>query len=281
MIIDDKIIDGKALSDKIICTVRNEVTNLKTKPGLAAILIGDNPSSSLYIKLKKQACEKCAINFHSYLFESDKETKDVVETIKFLNADPDIDGVLVQLPLPEEYNTEEIITALDYRKDIDGFHPTNRANMQECSYRMLPPLPLAISEMVNATGEDIKDKQICILCNSKLFGDPFKCLWNQDNEVNIVSTEDADWKAKVLAADILIVSIGIAYFITKDMIKQGCLIIDVGINKLEDGEIVGDVNFADVLDKVKYISPVPGGVGPVTVAMLLKNLVNLHKLKTD
>jgi len=147
--------------------------------------------------------------------------------------------------------------------------------MEKCVYKILPPLPAGIKEMIDSTGEVIEGKEITILCNHKLFGEPFKCFWGGKNRVNIITTEDKNWKEDVEVADILIVSLGLPYFITQDMIKEDCIVIDVGINKLDNGEVVGDVNFADVIEKVKYISPVPGGVGPMTIAMLLKNLVKI------
>ena len=273
---DKKIIDGKAISQKFIRQVRDKVSNLEKAPGLAILLAGNDPSSELYVKLKKQACEDCNISFHKYLFTEKNSEKEIIETLTFLNKDTETNGILVQLPLPEKFDTDKIISAIDYKKDIDGFHPTNRENMKKCNYKILPPLPLGIIEMVNSTNQDIINKKITVLCNHKLFGDPFLCQWQNDNEVKIVTTEDSGWKDAIKEADILIVSLGIPFFITKDMIKEGCTIIDVGINKLDDNQIVGDVNFADVIDKVGFISPVPGGVGPMTIAMLLTNLLKLQ-----
>lgn len=275
---DDKILDGKKLSEDLLCKVHQQAIKSTDRPSLAALLIGDNASSQLYIKLKKKACEKCGIDFHQYFFEENCTEKEILETINFLNNDPNTNAILVQLPLPDKYDTDKIIEAIDYKKDIDGFHPKNRANMQKCVYKVLPPLPAGIIELVKTTKDDITNKKITILCNNKMFGDPFRCIWGKANQVTVITTEDQDWKEQIKSADLLIVSIGIPYFITKDMIKVGVIIIDVGINKLDNGEVVGDVNFADVLDKVKFISPVPGGVGPMTVATLLMNLIKLSKL---
>jgi len=277
MSLDDKILNGKSLSIKFLTKVRQEIAKKFYKVGLAAILVDNDPSSELYVKLKKRACEKCDVDFHLYRFDSSNSEQDIIDTIKFLNDDPETTGILVQLPLPERFDTDKILNAMDYRKDIDGFHPKNRADMEKCVYKILPPLPLGIIELVNSTKETIENKSITILCNHKLFGDPFKCVWGNKNTVNVITTEDKGWKQFIAEADILIVSLGLPFFITKDMIKDGCTIIDVGINKLDNGEVVGDVNIADVIDKVAYISPVPGGVGPMTIAMLLKNLLTLAK----
>lgn len=273
-----KILDGKKLSEEMLMELRQKLANEENPPGLAAILVGEDSSSHVYVELKKAACEKCGITFSSYLFESNQTTEEVIQTIEFLNKDPEIDGILVQLPLPDNFDTEKIIEAIDYKKDIDGFHPKNRANMDNCIYKILPPLPAGIKALVDSTGEKIENKEITVLCNHELFGSPFNCIWGKENSVTIVTTKDKDWKDAVAKADILIVSVGVAFLIEKDMIKDGCTIIDVGINKLDNGETVGDVNFANVLDKVKFISPVPGGVGPMTVAMLLKNLIEIKEI---
>ena len=274
----NKILDGKAISEEILMGLRQKLANEENPPGLAAILVGDDASSHLYIELKKDACERCGIDFSNYLFESNQTTEEVIQTIEFLNKDPETNGILVQLPLPDNFDTEKIIEAIDYKKDIDGFHPKNRANMDKCIYKILPPLPAGIKALVDSTDEIIENKEITVLCNHELFGSPFNCIWGEKNSVNIVTTKDNGWKEAVAKADILIVSVGVAFLIEKEMIKDNCIIIDVGINKLENDETVGDVNFANVLDKVKHISPVPGGVGPMTVAMLLDNLVKLKEL---
>ncbi|NQT49183.1 bifunctional 5,10-methylenetetrahydrofolate dehydrogenase/5,10-methenyltetrahydrofolate cyclohydrolase [Candidatus Kuenenbacteria bacterium] len=273
----DKIIDGKELSRKFLQKIKEQARELDSKPGLAAVLIGDDPSSHLYVKLKRYACDECEINFHKYVFEDNQTDEDIINCIEFLNKDPETTGVIVQLPLPEKYNTEKIIAALDYRKDIDGFHPKNQESMKKCDYKIMPPLPLAIIELVNSTKEIIENKNIVVLCNHKLFGDPFNCHWAKNNTVNILTLEDLGWKKKVAQADILIVAIGCVQLITSDMIKQDAIIIDVGINQLGD-IVVGDVDFGGVLKKAKFITPVPGGVGPMTIAMLLQNLIELKKI---
>jgi len=279
ILIENKIIDGKALSEKIIRSIRDSLLTRNDLKGLAVILVGEDPGSTLYVRLKRRACQDCGIPFHQYNFDEKTSEKEIIECLEFLNKDEETAGILIQLPLPEHLNTENILNAMDYRKDIDGFHPHNQANMEKCVYKIAPPLPLGILELIKATGEKIIDKKIVILCNHKLFGAPFKCFWGENNDVQVVTTEDKGWKQLVKEADVLIVSLGIAFFISKDMIKKDAIIIDVGINKLHDGAIVGDVNLDDVIDTVKYISPVPGGVGPMTIAMLLQNLIKLQDEK--
>ena len=275
-ITEPKIIDGKAISQDILFELHKRVAKKKLKVGLAAILIGDDPSSHLYVRLKKQACEKCDIQFNQYLFGGHPKTEEVIETIRFLNADEEVTGILVQLPLPAGLDTDAIIAAIDPAKDVDGFHPENVKKIEMCQAKIISPLVLGIVELIKATGEIIKDKKIAILCNHKIFGKPFSCFYGADNEINVITLEDENYLEVVKNADVLIVSIGKANFIKEDMIKQDAIVIDVGINQLDDG-IVGDVDFQDVLPKVKFITPVPGGVGPMTVAMLLQNLLNLQK----
>jgi len=270
----DKIIDGKKLSEEILAEIYKEVRLRKTKPGLAAILIGEDPSSHLYVKLKKTACEKCDILFHKYLFEDEYKTEDIIDVINFLNKDEETQGILVQLPLPAGLDTDKIISSIDPTKDVDGFHPENLKKLKTCNHKIASPLILGIMELIKSTGEQIENKNICILCNHKIFGEPFHCFFSKSNTITIVTPKDKHFKDAVKGADVLIVSIGKKKFINKEMIKEDAIIIDVGINKTKNG-VVGDVDFKDVLKKVKFITPVPGGVGPMTVAMLLKNLVLL------
>jgi len=270
----EKIIDGRKLSLQMLVDIRQKVLKLDQTPGLAVLLIGDDPSSHLYVKLKKKACEDCNIDFHRYLFNAHTPEDEIVKVIEFLNNDPDTTGILVQLPLPEGYNTDRIIGAIDPNKDVDGFHPVNLENIKQCNLKIVSPLVLGIVELIKSTGEVIENKKITILCNHKIFGEPFHCFFDASNTIDIVTLEDADYQEKVATADILVVSIGKQQFITAEMIKQDAIIIDVGINKVND-EIFGDVDFESVISKVKYITPVPGGVGPMTISLLLENLIKL------
>lgn len=273
-----KLIDGKALSQIFLQQVKEQVREMPEKPELAAVLIGDDQSSHLYVKLKKKACAECDIPFHRYLFATHHSEQEIIDCLEFLNNDPAITGILVQLPLPKKYHTDNIVSALDYRKDIDGFHPKNRANMKKCAYKILPPLPRAIIELVRSTEETIENKNIAVICNHEFFADPFFCVWGKTNKLAVATLEDPAWKQKVKQADLLIVSLGRPQFITAEMIKDGAIIIDIGINKTND-TVLGDVDLEAVRGKAKFVSPVPGGVGPMTIAMLLQNLVKLKTLK--
>ena len=271
----DKLINGKELSRQFLKKTRKKVRLLDKKPGLAIVLAGNDPSSHLYVKLKRYACESCEINFHKYVFDNDHSEQDIINSIEFLNADPETTGILVQLPLPAKYNPDNIISAMNFRKDIDGYHPINRENMQKCDYKLMPPLPGAIIELVKSTGTQIENKNIVILCNSPLFADPLNCVGGKKNKVQVVTLKD-DWEKATKQADILIVGVGKPKLITKDKIKKHAIIIDVGINQVgTEKQVIGDVDIDDVLSTVDYITPVPGGVGPMTIAILLKNLAEL------
>lgn len=260
-----KLINGKKIANKILEEVKQKTAKPDKKPGLAAILIGDDPASQLYLKLKKQACDKAGIDFHSYYLDSDCDEQQILGVIDFLNTDPEITGILIQLPLPQKYNTNKIIKAIKANKDIDGFHPQTE---------FISPNILGIIELIKATGEDLKNKNIIILSNSKKFSEPFKKLLPQA-KIKYLSPQSSTLKSQTQKADILIVAIGKAKFIKPDMIKKEAILIDVGINKVK-GKIVGDID--PTCDKVAaWRSPVPGGVGPMTVAMLLKNLIKFNK----
>lgn len=273
----NRILDGKKIAEKFLKKIASEVGKMTTVPGLAAILIGDDPASTLYVRLKKEACEKCGIHFHCYFFDQNCPEEAIIKSIEFLNHDPETHGILVQLPLPKKFNADNIISSIDYRKDIDGFHPKNQANMKKCVYKVMPPLAQGIIELVNSTKIKIKNKNIVILCNHKLFGQPFVCVWGEKNQLTTVTLKEKNWQDAVKLADVLLVCVGKPKLITENLIKENAIIIDVGINKV-NGKIVGDVDLKNVLEKVSFISPVPGGVGPMTIAMLLRNLVTIAKI---
>ncbi|MFA6537168.1 MAG: bifunctional 5,10-methylenetetrahydrofolate dehydrogenase/5,10-methenyltetrahydrofolate cyclohydrolase [Patescibacteria group bacterium] len=275
---NEKILNGKALSEQILHQIRQQVLPMKNTPNLAAILIGDDPSSHLYVKLKKRACDFCQINFHQYFFSKKTPVTEIFQVIDFLNKDKETDGILVQLPLPTEFPTNEIINRILPQKDIDGFHEQNLQKNKNNETKIYSPLILGVMELLRSTGENLTNKKITILCNHKIFGRPFLELFDESNEISIKTLQDNDYQEKLKSADVLIVSIGQPQFIRAEQIKKNAIIIDIGINKI-NGQIVGDVDFYQVLPKVKFISPVPGGVGPMTIAMLLQNLLKIHKNK--
>ncbi len=262
-----QLIDGKKLANEILANLAKKISKLKKRPGLAAVSIGDNEASKLYLKLKEKACHNVGIDFHSYFIEKDCSEKKVLEVIDFLNQDPQINGILIQLPLPKRFNTNKVIKAIKPAKDIDGFHPQTK---------IISPNILGILELIKATSENLKNKKVTILSNSKLFAKPFKkllpqCKINYSNPQSPISS----LKSQTKNSDILITALGKPKFIKPTMIKKDAILIDVGINKVR-GKTVGDIDPA--CDKVAaFRSPVPGGVGPMTVAMLLQNLIKMVK----
>lgn len=278
------ILDGKALSNKIKEEVKVEVEELqKTKhitPGLAVILVGNDPASSTYVGMKAKSCKNAGI--YSVVHEMpDTITQDeILDIIDRMNENPSLDGILVQLPLPPQVDTTTILEAIDPRKDVDGFHPYNVGRMVSNLDAFLPATPFGVMKLLEEYKIDVLGKNICIIGSSDIVGKPMAALMiNAKATVEICNSKTKDLKAHTLNADILIVAAGRVNLITPDMVKDGAIIIDVGINRLETGKLVGDVNYEDCKDKCSYITPVPGGVGPMTIAMLLKNTVKAAKLR--
>lgn len=274
------LINGKAMALQIQENLKQEIKTKKLNPSLAVVLVGEDPASKLYVNLKKKACAEVGISFHDYLLAVDTKTEKVLEVINFLNKDKDVNAILVQLPLPEHLDKEKIIAAVDPAKDVDGFHPTNLKKLLNDQADFIPGLSLGIMKLITSTAENLEGKQALIISKSEIFYKPLaKILNDQKVCTAIVGPKDKNLKNKCLAADILVVAGGQPAFITGDMVKDDSIIIDVGTNKLANGKLVGDVDYESVAPKVKFITPVPGGVGPMTVAMLLYNTVQLSQNK--
>jgi len=274
------MIDGKKIAAIIQKNLAAEIARDNLQPSLAVLLIGDDPASHLYVNLKQKACQKARIEFHQYLIAADSDTEHVLEVIKFLNQDEHTDAILVQLPLPDKFNTNQIISAISPAKDVDGFHPENIQKLLDGQSDFVPGLALGIIKLLESTGAKLAHKQAVIIANSDIFYKPLrKLLLDKKMSVKIVKKNDKNIKPETQQADVLIAACGQAFFVTADMVKKGVIIIDVGTNKIDNNYIVGDVDYSDVFSKASHITPVPGGVGPMTVAMLLYNTVQLHKLK--
>jgi len=259
-----QLIDGKKIADEILLDIKKQVAKLEKKPGLAAILVGNDPASKMYLKLKQKACNKVGIDFFSYFLDKNCPEEKILEVINFLNNDQAIKGIILQLPLPEKFNQNELIKAIKPDKDIDGFHPQTK---------VISPNVLGIMELLKQTKVDLKNKKVIILSNSEVFSQPFKKLL-PESKVEYLNLKSEILNQKLKQADVLVVAIGQRKFIKPDMVKKNAIIIDVGINKVK-GKTIGDVD--PKVDKVaSFRSPVPGGVGPMTVAMLLKNLITLY-----
>lgn len=272
-----QILDGKALSDQIKIELKKESDKLGTKgitPGLAVILVGDDAASQTYVKMKEKACDTAGVYSIIHKMPATISQEKILDTITMINNNPNIDGVLVQLPLPKHIDTTKIIEAIEPKKDVDGFHPFNVGRLVAGLDSFVPCTPLGVMRLLAHYHIDVKGLDACVVGASNIVGKPMmNLLLNAGATVDICHIFTKDLKAHTQKADLVIVGVGKQNLITADMIKEGAIVIDIGINKTEEGRIVGDVDFAGVSPKCSYITPVPGGVGPMTIAMLLENTI--------
>ncbi len=271
-----QLIDGKALSQKVQDTVASKVEKLKQEknivPGLAVILVGDDPASHAYVNMKAKACEKVGFYSITHNMPDTISQDEIIATIEMINANPRIDGILVQLPLPKHIDTDKILEVIDPRKDVDGFHAYNVGRLVTGLESFVPCTPLGVMEMFKEYDIDLEGKDVCVVGASNIVGKPMaSLLLNANATVTVTHIYTKDLKAHTSRADIVIVGVGVPGLIKEDMVKEGAIVIDIGINRLENGKLVGDVDFENVSKKCSYITPVPGGVGPMTIAMLLAN----------
>jgi len=275
------LIDGKSLSKKIENQIANEVQELKTKgviPGLAVILVGDDPASHTYVNMKEKSCKN--VGFYSIVHKMPETISqdEIIATIEMMNKNPRIDGILVQLPLPDHIDTTKILEVIDPAKDVDGFHPYNMGRVVEGLDAFAPCTPVGVMEMFNEYNIDLEGKDVCVVGASNIVGKPMAALLlNANATVTVTHIYTKDLSSHTKKADIVIVGVGVPHLIKEDMVKEGAVVIDIGINRLENGKLVGDVDFENVSKKCSYITPVPGGVGPMTIAMLLKNTLKAAK----
>ncbi len=271
-----QLIDGKSLANKVQDRVIQGVDRLKQEknivPGLAVILIGDDPASHAYVKMKAKACEKVGFYSITHNMPETISQNEIMATIEMMNNNPRIDGILVQLPLPKHIDTDKIIEVIDPLKDVDGFHPCNVGRLVTGLDGFVACTPLGVMKMFEAYDIEIEGKDVCIVGASNIVGKPMaSLLTNANATVTITHIYTKELKRHTLAADIVIVGVGVPSLIKKDMVRDGAIVIDIGINRIENGSLVGDVDFPEVSPKCSYITPVPGGVGPMTIAMLLEN----------
>ncbi|OGF31965.1 hypothetical protein A2223_00775 [Candidatus Falkowbacteria bacterium RIFOXYA2_FULL_35_8] len=275
-----QIIDGKYLAEQINLETYKTINSNKIEPGLAVILVGNDPASELYVSLKQRACLNANINFHLYKFDESSSEKEIIEVIKFLNADEETNAILVQLPLPEKFDANKIILSIDQNKDVDGFHPKNIEKIKLGKPTILSPLVLGVDRLIQETKTELNNKIITIFANHEIFAEPFKFLYEKNNKIIFTSLNDHQAQEKCHEADILIVAIGKPKFVNNKFIKDNAIVIDIGINEIS-GETVGDVDANNVILKASFITPVPGGVGPMTIAYLLKNTLQLFNKQTQ
>lgn len=279
------VLNGKELAGKIQAKIKEDVELLKKAsitPGLAVIMIGDDPASQVYVRKKAEACKEVGI--YSVVHEMPDNIKEetIINTIKLMNENQNINGILVQLPLPEHINQTKILESIDPKKDVDGFHPYNMGRLFLDLDSFVPCTPLGVMKIFEEYGIDVKGKDVCIVGASNIVGKPMAALLlNEFATVDICHVYTKDLKEHTKKADIIIVAVGKAGLITEDMVKDDAIVVDIGINRLESGKLVGDVKYDEVSKKCSYITPVPGGVGPMTIAMLLSNTIKATKLTTS
>ncbi len=281
------LILGKDVSEKIYADLRDRIARLKQNgivPGLAVILVGDDPASQVYVGMKDKKCVELGINSYQHILPADTTQEELMAKIRELNADDRVSGILVQLPLPKHLDESAVIKAIDPDKDVDCFHPFNLGKMIIGEADLLPATPAGIHQMMVRSGIKIAGKHVVIVGRSNIVGKPLANILMQKDEnadatVTVVHSRTANFSELTKMADILIVAIGKPRLITADMVKEGAVIIDVGTNRIDDPtakngkRLVGDVDFDSVKDKVSAITPVPGGVGPMTICMLMSNTV--------
>ena len=277
------MIDGKAVSARLRQKMAAEVAAMKEAgvvPGLAEVLVGENPASQVYVRNKIKACEELGIRSQDYRLPEDTTQEALLDLVGELNRREDIHGILVQLPLPGQIREEAVIAAIAPEKDVDAFHARNVGKIVQGSYNFLPCTPAGVMELIRSTGVPVQGKECVVVGRSNIVGKPMALLMLHENAtVTICHSRTRDLGEVTRRADILIVAIGKANFITKDMVKPGAVVIDVGMNRDENGKLCGDVDFAGVEPVAGYLTPVPGGVGPMTITMLMGNTITAAKLQ--
>lgn len=275
------IINGKEISQSVKDKVREEAALLAQggrKPCLAVIIVGSDPASKIYVGNKKKACEYCGMTSLEYALDENTTQEELLSLIEKLNNDAEVDGILCQLPLPRHINEDKVINAISPLKDVDGFHPVNVGALVAGTAGFIPCTPAGIIELIKSTGTDISGKHCVVIGRSNIVGKPAALLMLRENAtVTVCHSRTKDLAGTVASADIIIAAVGKSGFVTADMVKPGAVVIDVGINRLPDGKICGDVDFEAVSEKASAITPVPGGVGPMTIAMLMKNTLEAYK----
>lgn len=270
--------DGKALAAKVKEEVAAQVAGMERKPGLAVVLVGDNPASRVYVNGKKKDCAECGIYSEEYAIPAETTQQELLELVETLNSREDIDGILVQLPLPRRLNEKEVLLAIRPDKDVDCFHPFNVGQLMIGEQGFQPCTPAGVMRMLKEYGIDPAGKHCVIVGRSNIVGKPQAMLMLRENAtVTVCHTKTPDLKAECLRADILVAAAGRVGLITGDMVKEGAVVVDVAMNRNEAGKLCGDVVFEEAAQRASYITPVPGGVGPMTRAMLMENTLYAAK----
>ncbi len=275
------LIDGKELARKTRQNLKIDCDNLKSKgiiPKLAVIMVGDNPASKVYVKNKSKACEEVGIEYEEFLLDENTTQKALISLIEKLNEREDVTGILLQSPIPAHLDINEAFRTISPKKDVDGFHPVSVGKLTLGQDTFVSCTPYGVIKMFEEYNIDLEGKNVVIIGRSNIVGKPLiQCCLNKNATVTVCHSRTKDLAEHTKRADIVIVAIGKAKFLKEDMVKDGAVVIDVGINRGEDGKLCGDVDFENVSQKASYITPVPGGVGPMTIAMLMNNVIKAAK----
>lgn len=276
-----EIIDGKALAKKIRMELKEEVEKLKKKnifPKLAVIMVGEDKASKVYVRNKSKACEEIGVEYEEFLLKDDTKMEDLLNLIEELNNRPDINGILLQSPIPKHLDINKAFNKIDYRKDVDGFNPVNVGKLVIGEDCFISCTPFGVMKMLEEYGIEIEGKNAVVVGRSNIVGKPLaQCLLKKNATVTICHSRTKNIHEITNNADILVAALGKPKYIKENMVKEGAVVIDIGINRGDDGKLVGDVDFENVSKKASYITPVPGGVGPMTIAMLMNNVVKAAK----
>ncbi|MBQ4249377.1 MAG: bifunctional methylenetetrahydrofolate dehydrogenase/methenyltetrahydrofolate cyclohydrolase FolD [Clostridia bacterium] len=280
-----KVIDGKALSKKLREQIKKDAESLKAKgicPYLSVIIVGEDPASKTYVKNKRLACEEVGIKSDVYELPESTTSDELLSLVKKLNADESVHGILVQLPLPKHLDEKVVIENIRIDKDVDAFHPQNVGRIMIGDFDFLPCTPAGVMEIIDEAGVEVKGKECVVVGRSNIVGKPqAMLLLHRHGTVTLCHSRTKDLKEVTRRAEILVAAVGKAKMITADMVRPGAVVIDVGMNRDENGKLCGDVDFDGVKDVASVITPVPGGVGPLTITMLLKNTIKAAQLKLD
>ena len=278
-----QIIDGKQIAANVKAQVREEVATLKEKgykPGLAVVLVGNNPASRVYVSNKEKDCAECGFASYEYALPEETTEAELLELVDKLNHDDTVNGILVQLPLPKQICEQTVLHAISPAKDVDAFHPENVGHIMIGDFSFLPCTPAGVIEMLDASGIDIAGKHCVVIGRSNIVGKPMAMLLlHRSGTVTICHSKTKDLAAQTRQADILVAAVGKAGFVTADMVKEGAVVIDVGMNRNAEGKLCGDVCYDEVEKKASAITPVPGGVGPMTRAILMRNTLTAAKMQ--
>ena len=276
-----QLIDGKTVSQAVKERVRDEIAHDGLKIGLAVVIVGNDQASRVYVNNKKKACEFCGITSYEYALPEETTEEQLLELVDTLNNDGKVNGILVQLPLPEHINEKKIIEHISPMKDVDAFHAVNVGRIMIGDYAFLPCTPAGVMELIHSTGTEIAGKECVVIGRSNIVGKPMAMLLLHENgTVTVCHSRTKNLAEVCRRADILVSAVGRAGFVTADMVKEGAVVIDVGMNRNAEGKLCGDVDFDGVAPKCSFITPVPGGVGPMTIAMLMENTFRAKKLQS-